>query len=584
MNLAQYFMSFFATLVYPGGSTSVPDVPTKNQTQPNIIVIVTDDMGWDDVGYHGSNEIPTPNLDALAYSGVILDRHYTLPTCTPSRAAFLTGRHPIRMGLQGLPMNVGEPRAMPLREKILPEYLQKLGYSTKLVGKWHLGYYTPEHTPTKRGFDSFVGYYGGVVTYFNHNVTKDKHCGIDFHLDTPDGIKPYKHDEYLTDFIGTESEKIIRNHNKEKPLYLHIAHLAGHSSEGFETLETRNMSEVNNTLGYIPKLNRRKYAGIITAMDESIGKIMKALSDENMLKNSIIVFMSDNGAPSDISPDPTIPYTNYGSNYPLRGIKSGLHEGGVRVPTVIFSPLIERSSRISNDLFHVTDWFPTLYKLAGGDLDNIKDIDGIDQWPTISQGRKSDRNSVFLNIDEVLRNEGAIKGEFKYMKLGHSSFGKHYGKRGQEYSPSYNVTSVLESQTAKAIDSLKQHLLPGDDAITRLRKETEIKCEEKLEHPDCPDGCLFNIFEDPCETTNIKDKHPEVVDSLKKYISGHKSILMNQTNTYIDPNGYPDNFKGFWMPWLDHEYTPPVNRNLSVIWSVQVFCEGWPADDPRSCL
>lgn len=168
-----------------------------------------------------------------------------------------------------------------------------------------------------------------------------KHTGIDYHWDTPEKIEPFSNHQYVTDFISDQAEAIVKNHDKKKPLFLQLAHVAGHASENRDPIEVRNMTEVNETLSYIPDFNRRKYAGnehehffkfifnihsyaysrtilfagLITAMDESVGRVVKALKDADMLSNSIVIFISDNGAPTAI-----VPYTNYGSNYPLRGV------------------------------------------------------------------------------------------------------------------------------------------------------------------------------------------------------------------------------------------------------------------------
>jgi len=145
-------------------------MPTASTRVKNHEERLTFFQGFHDVSFRGSNDIPTPNIDALAYAGRILDRHYVLPTCTPSRTALLTGKYAVRTGMQGYPLRMGEKRALPSEFTLLPEYLKKLNYSTHIVGKWHLGFKRWCYTPTHRGFDSFFGYYNGVIGYYDHGA------------------------------------------------------------------------------------------------------------------------------------------------------------------------------------------------------------------------------------------------------------------------------------------------------------------------------------------------------------------------------------------------------------------------------
>lgn len=138
--------------------------------KPHIIVIVADDLGWNDVGFHGSNQIPTPNIDALAYSGIILQNYYVNPICTPSRSALMTGLHPIHTGMQSGVLVGAAPYGLPLKHKILPQFLNDLGYKSIAVGKWHLGSHSANYTPVNRGFDSHVGYWTGHEDYYDHTA------------------------------------------------------------------------------------------------------------------------------------------------------------------------------------------------------------------------------------------------------------------------------------------------------------------------------------------------------------------------------------------------------------------------------
>ncbi|CAD1471204.1 unnamed protein product, partial [Heterotrigona itama] len=498
--------------------------------------------GWNDVSFHGANQIPTPNIDALAYNGVILQRHYVLPICTPSRTAFLTGRYPIRTGMQGYPLKAGERRAIPLDNTLLPEYLRKLGYATHLVGKWHTGYYSDYHTPVYRGFDTFMGYYTGYITYFNHTIEQDSHVGYDLHYDVPGSISVMYNNEYMTDLMTERAVDIISDHDRSKPLYLQLSHLAAHASDAKAVMEVRDEGETNATLGYIDDFNRRKFAGVVTAMDESVGKVVQALKAANMLDNSIIVFMSDNGAQS------VGLLENHGSNYPLRGLKFTLFEGGIRGAACIYSPLIKNPSRISNELIHITDWLPTFYSAAGGNLEDLEeDLDGVDQWATIVSGKQTTRKNLLLNIDELL--SGALMGNYKLINGAKLEYGDYYGDSGMNKSyPEYNVTNVLHSFAGSAISNISQVTL-NTNYIIKLRKAATVVCQNFANYPKCLEKCLFDIYNDPCETTDLSLQHPDIVRELNELIDEYYKITKHPVGGIVDPLSYPEHFNGTWMPW-----------------------------------
>ncbi|XP_047354134.1 arylsulfatase B-like [Vespa velutina] len=543
-------------------STKVED--SSSFSRPNIIVIIADDLGWNDISFHGADQIPTPNIDALAYNGVILQRNYVLPTCTPSRTAFLTGRYPIRQGMQGYPLKAGEQRAIPKKFKLLPEYLKDLGYSTHLVGKWHVGYYAPEYTPANRGFDTFFGYYNGYIQYFNHTITElqyKKHTGNDLHRDEPKKLSPEFRTGYFTDLITEEAEKIISTHNPAEPLYLQIAHLACHSSglDNGDELQVPDLNKVNTDFGYIKDMNRRKFAGVLNALDQSVGRVVDALQRAKLLENSIILFTSDNGAQTEGFLE------NHGSNYPLRGMKFTMFEGGIRVPACIYSPLIRRPSRIYNHLIHITDWLPTLYSAARGNVHYMKDFDGIDQWNTIRKDKRSKRNSLLVNIDDKIGEESAIIGKYKLIKRKTINNGNYYGDDGVDDSyPRYNVTNVMSSLVARAISIISNNKLT-EHKIKSLRQSTKISCKHPTDFRNCTKDCLYNIFNDPCETKDISEYYPKIVAELHKYIDGYKKVIVNQTNYPLDRASFPENFNGTWMPWLED--------NLNLIPQNYISCQ-----------
>ncbi|XP_033227923.1 arylsulfatase B-like [Belonocnema kinseyi] len=511
--------------------------------KPHIIVIIADDLGWNDVSFHGSNQIPTPNIDALAYNGVILNRHYTQPTCTPSRTAFLTGLYPIRTGMYGNPLRPSEPNGIPLNFTLFPEHMKKIGYVTRLIGKWHTGYFTANHTPTYRGFDSFFGYYNGYIKYFKHTINDDFHTGHDVHRDYPNNLTVAYPSGYFTDIITQEAEKLIRNHNNKNPLYLQIAHLAVHASDNKDPLEVRDVKEINLKFGHIKNIKRRKYAGMVHALDESVGRTVRALQNANMLKDSIILFISDNGAQS--------VGHNVGSNYPLRGLKFTTYEGGVRGVACIYSPLIKNAQRVSNDMIHITDWLPTFYSAAGGNIANLGELDGVDQWSTVQVGERSSRDFILINIDRNSRNVAAILGNFKLIKS--PLYSKYYGDLGHcRRCPAYNLTSIILSLSNQAINTVSNVKLTLTK-IPKLRSMSHVRCRNLAKFIAPVGTSLFDIFNDPCESINVYSKYPEITWNLKHIINDYRQVMMqhNLFDRFSDPASYPENFRGSWMPWID---------------------------------
>ncbi|XP_066583851.1 arylsulfatase B-like [Prorops nasuta] len=308
--------------------------------QPHIIFILADDLGWNDVGFHGSGQIPTPNIDALAYTGIHFDRYYTASVCTPSRSALMTGKHPIHTGMQHGVLKGAEPRGLPLHEKLLPEYLRDLGYSTHIVGKWHLGFYRKEYTPTYRGFQSHIGFWTGHHDYFDHTAAESPFWGLDMRRN----MLPLwdLHGQYSTEIFTKEAIRIINQQNASRPLFLFLSHAAVHSGNTYNPLPVRDEDVAR--FSYIKDGRRRRFAAMVSKLDESVGKVVDALHKNRMLQNSMIIFSSDNGGPAAGF------NLNAASNWPLRGVKDTLWE--VRIKDVQGERLRHPSaSRLNNKLW-----------------------------------------------------------------------------------------------------------------------------------------------------------------------------------------------------------------------------------------
>jgi arylsulfatase A-like enzyme len=365
-------------------------------TRPNIVYILADDLGWKDVGFHGS-DIKTPNLDRLAETGAKLEQFYVQAMCTPTRAAFLTGRYPMRYGLQTLVILPDQTYGLPTNERLLPQVLKEAGYTTALVGKWHLGHAKREYWPRQRGFDYHYGPLIGEIDYFTHEMHGQK----DWYRNN----QPLNEKGYVTTLLGQDAVRYIGQHDPKNPLFMYLAFTAPHTPY-------QAPQEYLDRYKQIADPARRAYAAMITAMDDQIGNVVKALEARGMRENTIIVFHSDNGGvrtamfAGQIETKGQLP----ADNGPYRDGKGSLYEGGTRVVSLMNWPGKIKPATI-NETMHVVDCFPTLVKLAGGKLEGGFPLDGLDMWPTLGEGASSPRKEVVYNI-EMFR--GAVRqGDWK---------------------------------------------------------------------------------------------------------------------------------------------------------------------------
>jgi arylsulfatase A-like enzyme len=342
----------------------------ESPVRPNIVFLLIDDLGRSDVGFMGGKDIRTPNIDKLAQGGAILDAHYVQPVCSPTRAALMTGRYATRTGVY----TVVRPHAtwgLPLQERTLANALKDAGYETAITGKWHLGEFDPAYRPTARGFDHQYGHYFGALDYFTH-IRDDVH---DWYRDD----KELQEEGYSTNLVAREACRLIAGKDKAKPFFLYVPFNGVHSPLQAPESYTQPYAAL--------KENRRKLAGMLSAVDEAIGQIVGALEKAGLRENTLIVFSSDNGGPNPGA---------LSDNGELRAGKGTIFEGGVRVCAFANWPGHIPAGAMIKQPMHAIDWYPTLVKLAGGSLEQKLPLDGRDVWPMLTQGAKSPHDALLL--------------------------------------------------------------------------------------------------------------------------------------------------------------------------------------------
>lgn len=508
--------------------------------KPHILMIVIDDLGSHDLGIHGSG-IHTPNANMLARSGMYLDNYYVLPYCSPTRAALLSGKYPLHTGVHSV-ITPTSTAGLPLHEETLADLLKRANYHTTAIGKWHIGHSNWKQTPTFRGFDEFYGFYFGAEDYFTHihndgydlRHDKQSQCGKGCSQvvnETGTYSSPLFAREairMLNEYVQANKEN--RQHSEssktnggEKPLFQYLAFQAVHCPN---EVPQEYIDRYKNYSSF--SAQRKVYAGMLTAADDAIGDVIEAYKAAGLWNNTLVVFTTDNGGPT------TIGCTQGSSNYPKRGGKCTLWEGGTTGDGFLSGPALQRlgvptSTRFPH-LFHVVDWLPTLAEWVGVVPLNQVDLDGQSQVSSLRNGHAT-RTELFV---------GFVDQEF--------SSGRH-----NWFGPS--------------LRHLNWKIVQGDYAGPDEFNSHPIGTT----HP-MPGGLanssylLFDLEQDPAESVNLADSYPNI---LKDMI--YKLQLYQQS--YVPPlinDGSDCPFTGFvnytdvgptWEPWCEH--LPPYSQALS---------------------
>jgi arylsulfatase A-like enzyme len=514
---------------------ALTDTQIDTAYKPHILLIVMDDLGSNDLGFH-QTKIQTPNCDRLLYDqeygpGIYLQNYYVLPSCSPTRTALLSGKYPLHTGVHHW-IPVDSIAGMPLEDQTLADLLSSPdgGYETHAVGKWHVGYSRWEQTPTFRGFDSFFGLYTGSADYYSHiesggydmRYDRQRECGegcsqvvdergnYSTHVFTREAIRvirDYKdrRDRRLrrtkepsthSDLNGESTSSASTTPGSSSPLFLYLAYQAVHSPDQVPW-EYRKPYESVWPLN--PK--RQTYAGMLTAADEGIGNVTRALQDAGLWDDTLVIFTTDNGGPT------TTCAVQGSSNYPKRGGKCSVWEGGTKGDGILsgpamkmlgldnhFSPSatvkLEGGYRQFPYLFHVVDWIPTIAEMIGVDLPSSATLDGTSQWLAMHSWRAA-RHEIFVGYT-------------------------HNDASGEWYGP------ALRHQKWKLV----QGASGGPDQYDGNPKGTPRR-PQKGGMPGAV-YLLFDLEMDPMELVNVANVYPDVVLDLIEKLKVYQQ-------TYVPP-------------------------------------------------
>jgi arylsulfatase A-like enzyme len=341
---------------------------------PNLVVIMTDDQGYADVGFNGCKDIPTPHIDSIAANGVrFTDGYVCYSVCAPSRAGFITGRYPQRFGFERNPQWNSNNResGLALSETTLADALGKAGYQNGLIGKWHLGAH-PDLHPLKRGFHEFFGHLGGGHRYFPEELTlkntnQAKHEGDTYLLWILRNDTPVKTTQYLTDEFSDEAVRFIRK-NSRQPFFLYLAYNAPHTPMQASEKYLARFPDIKNE-------KRRTYAAMVSAVDDGVGRVLATLREQGVEETTLVVFLSDNGGPTS---------ANASNNHPLRGEKGSPWEGGFRVPFAMQWPKKIPRGTVYQKPVIALDIFATITAEAGVPANPERPLDGVNLLPYIT--------------------------------------------------------------------------------------------------------------------------------------------------------------------------------------------------------
>eukprot|EP00007_Cunea_sp_BSH-02190019_P007656 CAMPEP_0174237238 /NCGR_PEP_ID=MMETSP0417-20130205/7401_1 /TAXON_ID=242541 /ORGANISM="Mayorella sp, Strain BSH-02190019" /LENGTH=509 /DNA_ID=CAMNT_0015315967 /DNA_START=1 /DNA_END=1527 /DNA_ORIENTATION=+ len=468
--------------------------------RPHVVVFLIDDLGWTDVGYRNGSEMRTPTLDALASDGILMQRYYTQPVCSPSRSALMQGRYPFRTGMQHYStIKPASTAHMPLDQPTLAELMREAGYRTHHVGKWHLGYASFNYTPTARGFESHVGYYQGMEDYYNRTFKVPAEYisqaidieGYDWWANRSVAREP--NTAYNLDLMVQESERVLDQYaasgaaTRDQPLFLYYAHQVAHVPiESPPAKYTERCTHISDE-------TRRTYCAMTAALDQSLNEFIDMLKDRQLWDDTLLIVSTDNGGDPNYGSFPA----SAGCNWPLRAGKGRLFEGGVRSIGFVNGgsnviPSSRRGTEIDG-LAHMVDWFPTILEVAQSTHLAPSNLDGVSLLSPLMKGTPTGRSNIPLDINKKV----------------------DFPDRGSQ-------ASVLTDDGWKLIlDQVRGGTLVYDGYYP---------CSQSgmiAANISSTGQYLFNVLDDPNEHVNLFNEQPEQVARLQQLLDGYLKDYSN---------------------------------------------------------
>jgi arylsulfatase A-like enzyme len=399
--------------IYPGCRS----LGTQSKQRPNFVLIMADDLGYGDIGCYGCKDIRTPAIDSLSEEGVRFTAFYSnAPECTPTRTALLTGRYQQRVGGLECALGIGNvgryddairlqqthDLGLPVEETSIARMLKDAGYATAISGKWHLGY-EPKFFPLRHGFDSWFGPVGGATDYFHHVEYTGQ-------LALYKNDKPVQREGYLTDLITDEAVGVIQR-SRSKPYFLYVSYTAPHTPyQGPNDKKPEPVPEADYNKG-----SRETYAAMVERMDQGIGRILKSLDDAGLQDNTLVIFMSDNGA------------NQIGNNSPFSGFKGNLFEGGIRVPCIVKWPGVLAKGTVSGQPCMTMDFSCSIVRIAGTKSPVGHAFDGIDILQVVEKNEPVQKRTLFWRARRGQWTRKAVRdGSLKYIRLQNGDDVKEY--------------------------------------------------------------------------------------------------------------------------------------------------------------